>query len=205
VLEPDDWHTLLERCLGERQDVLVENVKSAIEVLGRRGLAEALAVGAGDGSAAIGAASPQPKHDSGLLRSFAEASRERLNQRIAESGKDPYPDGSWSFAYAVEPAPEPPVPLPALRRLMHEVVGRETGWPAWWWPSGDGAPQVQGETIECWMAGGHFDDPAHSDFWRASEDGQLYLLRGYDEDAAQALSPAHSNLDLSRAQSSTPE
>lgn len=123
---------LPERCLGERRDVLVENVKSAIEVLGRRGLAEALAVGAGDGSAAIGVASPQPKDDFGILRSFAEASRApRSEDRRVRKG--PLSDGSWSFAYAVEPAPEPRVPSPKLRQLMREVVGRETGWPAWWW------------------------------------------------------------------------
>ena len=44
------------------------------------------------------------------------------------------------------------------------------------------------------MKNGVFTDPAHADFWRASEDLQLFLLRGYDEDAVAELSPQHSNV-----------
>jgi hypothetical protein len=74
-----------------------------------------------------------------------------------------------------------------------EVVGTETGWPAWWWPSRDdeSSPRVVGEAIECWMRGGVFPDASHADFWRASGRGELFLLRGYDEDSAAERSQAH--------------
>jgi hypothetical protein len=40
-----------------------------------------------------------------------------------------------------------------------------------------------------------FNDAAHSDFWRASPQGLMYLLRGYDEDAMQRVPPG-SSLEL---------
>jgi hypothetical protein len=129
------------------------------------------------------------------LTSWTDACYARLAERLGEPGENPglYEAGSWSFSYAVDPPPAPPVSLGALRGILLEVVGTETGWPAWWWPSRDDAssPRVIGEAIECWMRGGVFPDASHADFWRASGEGELFLLRGYDDDSAAERSQAH--------------
>ena len=44
-------------------------------------------------------------------------------------------------------------------------------------------PRKIGDSIECWIRPVRVKDGAHSDFWRASSDVYLFLLRGYDEDS----------------------
>jgi hypothetical protein len=39
-----------------------------------------------------------------------------------------------------------------------------------------------------------FSDPSHADFWKASTAGELFLLRGFDEDGAAQLSPRHAHI-----------
>jgi hypothetical protein len=190
ISEPNEWHDLLDRCLRTRRDELVGSVQSAVSLLGRAELLGALG----------GQAVPSPAEPgvAASLESWVEESDRRLTERLAESGEDPdlYADGSWSFSYAVHPPPAPPLPLGQLRKILEEVVGRETGWPAWWWPHSDDAraPHSVDGAIECWMRGGTFRDAAHADFWRASGVGQLYLLRGYDEDSVAERSPSHGHL-----------
>jgi hypothetical protein len=59
---------------------------------------------------------------------------------------------------------------------------RLTGWPPWWWPTRDGIrPYVRQNTIECHI-GDSDDDAAHADFWRVSDHGELFIVRGYVED-----------------------
>jgi hypothetical protein len=37
--------------------------------------------------------------------------------------------------------------------------------------------------VECWLIETKFRDPAHSDFWRASPQAKMFLLRGYEDDS----------------------
>jgi hypothetical protein len=181
VEDPDDWHRLLDRCMRQRRDELVETIRSAIGLLGARELRDALGT------------QTDSREE---LSAWAASAKARLDPRLdGAEGPNPYADGCWSFTYRVLP----PVSLSVaeLRRALVEVVGTETGWPAWWWPTaGDGRdPSAVGDGIECWMHGGRaFSDPAHADFWRASTAGQLYLLRGFDEDAVAQLSPQRAQI-----------
>lgn len=217
VIQPEDWHVLLERCMRARRDELIETFRNTVQLLGAEGVRAALDgetdEGEDDGGgSAVSPDIPRPPDggDStvgtqGLRREVARSRDVDLEDWTTESEgrlaelqeeepadvSDPYADGSWSFAYRLVPRVSPPVPLAELRQDLLEVVGSETGWPAWWWPSGDPdrSPRAMDQTIECWMRGGVFSDPAHADFWRVSSDLQLFLLRGYDEDAAAQLSP----------------
>jgi len=69
-----------------------------------------------------------------------------------------------------------------------------TGWNTWWVPTRtEIVPYINEDAIECWLGGDtsedHRDrDAAHSDFWRISPKGLAFLLRGYQEDGAQAQS-----------------
>jgi hypothetical protein len=198
ITEANDWHDLLDRCMRERRDELVASVTAAIELLGADGLASALAGPSGTATVVAGAPT-EPEEDPArrleALTNWTDACSARLAERLGEPGEDPglYEAGSWSFSYAVDPPPAPPVSLGELRGILLEVVGTETGWPAWWWPSRDDAssPRVIGKAIECWMRGGVFPDASHADFWRASGEGELFLLRGYDEDSAAERSQSH--------------
>lgn len=194
--EANDWHELLERCLRARRDELVASIQTAIGLLGEGGLAKALEIKPGAEQQPGGLAPRQSATE--ILEAWVAEAEGRLGERLSEPQENPnlYADGSWSFAYSVQPPPTPPVSLSELREVLLDVVGRETGWPAWWWPTIDDGrgPQPVGDVIECWMRGGTFSDAAHADFWRASGLGQLYLLRGYDEDSAAERSPSHSHL-----------
>lgn len=47
------------------------------------------------------------------------------------------------------------------------------------------APYPVGDhTLECWLARGQVQSVSHADFWRASNDGFMTLVRGYQEDGA---------------------
>ena len=52
-------------------------------------------------------------------------------------------------------------------------------------------PAPFGDGIECWLnmqaVARPFRDSAHSDFWHASPEGRMFLLRGYIEDSVQTL------------------
>jgi len=47
----------------------------------------------------------------------------------------------------------------------------------------DIAPYLYDGKIECTMAHGGQAGPGHADFWRATPEGQFFLLRGFQEDA----------------------
>jgi hypothetical protein len=94
-----------------------------------------------------------------------------------------YALGVHSFAYELDHV-EDRASVPGLRDAMRSFEGL-TGWRPWWVPDNVHPPYaVSQEELECWMLGGTFNDPAHSDFWRASTAGRFYLLRGYAEDSS---------------------
>lgn len=79
------------------------------------------------------------------------------------------------------------VDLPRLREGLQRAAQHLTGWPPWWWPTREGiAPYIHGNVIECHIAEQQVHaDAAHSDFWRASVSGELFLIRGYIEDSLE--------------------
>ena len=101
-----------------------------------------------------------------------------------------YELGTYSFAYQVWPA-SPVQSTRRLRELMRGIAGW-TGWRPWWVPENKYRPYSADDgVLECWMVGpdSTFADPAHSDFWRASASGSMFLRRGYDEDSNDKLAP----------------
>jgi hypothetical protein len=122
------------------------------------------------------------------VRDCDAAFEDKLAQRPHH--RTAYQHGTYRFAYRVWRA----IPQPssqALRSFMHGVPGY-TGWRPWWVPVNANPPYSAGPNLlECWMV--HDDrpdaDPAHSDFWRASHQGEFYLVRGYDEDGVPNIKP----------------
>lgn len=91
-----------------------------------------------------------------------------------------YQHGYWVFSYSIEGDFET-LSLSDFLELLREVKGHETGWPAWLISEDHVYPH--GDLIESWLIGNTFNDPAHADFWRASPEGNMFLLRGYQEDS----------------------
>lgn len=118
--------------------------------------------------------------------------RDRMRTSPVDGIEDRYRHGTYSASYRLRGIESRPT-LPQFKAILQEVVGHETGWPAWRVPEGSRSYE---ETIETWFEDTVFNDPAHSDFWRADPRGRMCLVRGYDEDGARAPVPAGATVDL---------
>ena len=94
--------------------------------------------------------------------------------------------GGNSIAYQILGDFDPPRGPDLLEALRQGCV-RHTGWPPFWVPTREGIePYMYEGNVECWLGpDGASRDPAHSDFWRASSEAQLFLMRGYQEDGSE--------------------
>lgn len=155
-----EWETLLGRCLQTRKDELADIIRAAV-------------LGAPTVSAPTAAA---------RLAEW-ESSDARLRALVKElRAEERYSRGVWTFSYAVEEPVD--LKLSALMMIIDRACVRLTGWPVFIVMSKDDfAPYPNGQAIESLIRHpGDEGDGAHSDFWRASLDGRLFLLRGYQED-----------------------
>lgn len=130
------------------------------------------------------------------LEVFELETKARLEQRLAASSvpgiRDRYRHGTYSAGYLLRGV-ESVSGLPEFKGILEGAVGRETGWPPWLVAEGSRSYE---DTIEAWFEDTVFNDPAHSDFWRADPRGRLCLIRGYDEDSTRWPFPPGSTLDL---------
>lgn len=169
-----EWDELLRRCLLAQREELLDSIRAII--LGEP-------------------ASPEAGMDAKRkdLNQWISQSRARweaaVTQRLGAGERERYQHGTWYVAYAIIGDFEPPS-LSDLLELLRAVEGRESGWPPWWVPSREQIePYAYEGVAECLMADPEHDwlpDGAHSDFWRASREGKLFLLRGYQDDGIDA-------------------
>ena len=109
--------------------------------------------------------------------------KSRLSLEVKPEDRQRYAKGTWVVGYAVIGEIKERT-LTVFLELLKAVKGHETGWPPWWVPTREEIkPYKYDDLIECWLWETHFDDAAHSDFWRASPQGRMFLLRGYQEDS----------------------
>lgn len=169
-----EWDDLLHRCLLARKNELFDGIRTILFGMPTRPLP---------------IVDPARESlDDWVLQSRASWSA-AVRNRLGENGFEPYQYGVWTVAYQVTGDFQHPS-LSQLLRLLREVEGNETGWPVWLVPSREEIKPYPNEgVIDCLMAEKSSSDGAHSDYWRASPEGRLYLLRGYqdDTDAAQRL------------------
>jgi transcriptional regulator with XRE-family HTH domain len=116
------------------------------------------------------------------LEEWTTTSLRRLEVLETGSGERKYDRGWWSCSYLLSWTAgdsQTRTSMPAFRRVLREVKGRETGWPVWLLPEGDDTVReaIVGDSIECW-----FRDSDHADFWRANPQGRMFLLRRLQED-----------------------
>jgi len=159
-----EWDDLIRRCIANARDELFDQLR--------------LIMGGRVGSV------PTAKEENRLAAWFNACVKrwdERVNDLPADSPAR-MPLGNVGIAYEI--AGVEVESLAELKDAIDRATTRHTGWPMFWVPTrAEIAPYVYDGAIECWFGdGGIFDDAAHADFWRASCDGQLFLVRGLQED-----------------------
>lgn len=178
-----EWDELISRCVLASRDELVESFRAVLEARGPFPF-----------SALQGPAADRLDH-------WIEESRARFETRLdtefqEHTPRARYEHGVYTVAYSLEGDLERPS-LGALRTLLQEVLGHETGWPPWLEGSPESRPVPFEDTIECWLFSTRtLADPGHSDFWRASPNGLMYLIVGYDDDSYPGRFPPGERFDF---------
>lgn len=162
-----EWDDLIKRCVITAREDLLENIRSLLFGISRI------------------PSTPEEEYNK-KLEEWIKESRTRwqslLEEKLSQENPSRYSKGIWIVAYCVTGN------LKSLSRkelfeVLKKVQGHETGWPPWWIPIRNHlAPYPYDDVIECWLKDSLHGDAAHSDFWRASPQGMMFLLRGYQED-----------------------
>ena len=118
--------------------------------------------------------------------------RDRMRTSAVSDIEERYRHGTYSTTYRLRGIDFVPT-LQEFKAILEDVVGHETGWPAWLVAEHSRSYE---ETIEAWFEDTVFNDPSHSDFWRADPRGLLCLIRGYDEDDGRANLRPGSAIDV---------
>jgi hypothetical protein len=179
-----EWDELINRCITTARDDLLERIREILQG-GLPGI-------------------PAREDEGRELDEWVTQSTDRFNSLVTEKLQDEKPSryskGIWYVAYTIKGVTSS-MSLSEFLEVLNKVQGHETGWPPWWVPSrGEIAPYPYNGLVECWLRDlrGDIFGPArsdvfrfsgHSDFWRASPKGMMFLLRGYQEDSDPSVEP----------------
>lgn len=169
-----EWDELIRRCVLSDRDRLVGQFRRLIQlpdVLSNEGAELGLAAVLDDWSSASDA-----RWEEVVVANLGDLSR--------------FEHGTYTITYCLNELTTD-VEVSTLLEALRAAEGPETGWPMWLTGGNqDLRPYPFDGVVECWLgAGTMFADAAHSDFWRASRDGLLYIRRGYEEDSTSQLEP----------------
>ena len=168
---PEEWRTLLNRCVRANQDEMLEAVRSIIT-----------------GRVEMQNARPNALDE---LRDYCTAAHDRWRELVSgEPDPSParFPHGYYEMAFSLVDA----IPANSLTELQPRLSFARriklSGWtpfldmqaPGW-------APYAHEDFVEAWLGrpdrnGRRSGESDVCDFWRASLDGKLYTIRGYLED-----------------------
>ncbi|UCH86936.1 MAG: putative DNA binding domain-containing protein [Dehalococcoidia bacterium] len=163
-----EWDDLIRRCIQAAREELLEDIRRII--YGPGGL------------------SPPSESAVRELDAWEKESEERwlelIHQQFPSIHQSPFAFGVWMTSYILRGKFHKPS-LGDLLDILSQVKGHETGWPPWWVPTRSGiAPHPYKGAVECSLID-ISRDSAHSDFWRASRSGRMFLVRGYQEDSPE--------------------
>ncbi len=163
-----EWDALIGRCIANAREDLVDRFRVIM-------------------AGGAGAVVPGTDLDrvSGWLDSSVERWRELAETLPADHGAR-MQNGYFAVAYQIIGDFDPLRGADLLEALGRGEV-RHTGWPPFSiLPRREIEPYMFDDNVECWLVrAGEERDPALSDFWRASPDARLFLMRGYQGDALQ--------------------
>lgn len=176
-----EWDELMRRCLRNNQDELLDAMRDVLA-----------------GRTSVTSSAP---NDLEQLAQWTIASVDRWKQVTANLLQESFarfPHSYYTVSYVILGDKQVPS-LAQYRSVLDQSVVRYTGWPPFWLPTRPGIePYPVDGVIECWIRPDedYFADPAHSDFWQASPEGRIFLIRGYDEDNVENPAPG-SSFDIS--------
>jgi len=165
-----EWDALMRRCLRVGREDLLEDFRRIMS-----GPSEA-----GESAETV------PGHLDEWDTESEARWKSRLEERFPSVHQSPYAFGQWILSYELLGELRSPSLSPFMK-ILDDVRGHETGWPPWWVPTRQGImPYPHEGCIECWLVEtDRGNDPAHADFWRASPEGRMWLVRGYQEDSSE--------------------
>jgi hypothetical protein len=174
---PEEWRGLVNRCVRAGRNDMLEAIRAIV----------------------TGRVDPRqvPADVRALLTAFCDASRgrwEAITTHEAIDAPPRFPHGFYEMGFSLVGA-RPAAGLAELHerlRLARRI--RHTGWtPFLEMTTPEWAPYPFENFVEAWVGRSVANRPArtapHSDFWRASADGQLYTIRGYSEDDLETQAP----------------
>lgn len=165
-----EWDELILRCVKRRQEDMLDAIRAILS-----------------GQVQQQATAPT---DQERLNRWTRESLERWREvtaGLSETSPARFPDGHYYVSFLLLGDFEQ-VPLARFRQITNDSVVRYSGWPPFVsLTSPDLAPYSYGNAIECWVQpdGSYLSDAAHSDFWRGSPDGAMFLIRGFQEDTGE--------------------
>jgi hypothetical protein len=174
-----EWEELIGRCVRASRDRLLDDIRSVIYGVSLTPVASPEEEAEKERQAKISA-----------FNKFGDKAIERWKDLVANdltSDRDRYQYGVWTVAYSVLGDFDSPTAT-GLLEILSKIEGQETGWPAWAvMTRRDLAPRSYNGLVEGWLARDDLSDAYFSDFWWASREGMLFLLRGYREDTRPDL------------------
>jgi hypothetical protein len=165
----EDWDALLERCLRNRKDDLLDAIRGIVE---------------GQASSNV----ERTPADDVLQDTFRDGSRARWQELVNPLPQDSparFPLGFYETDFYLNVAAVRPSLNALLREMTEASQVRHTGWSPFWQPNKpEIAPRPYDDSLEAWFSPEHTaaPDPAHCDYWRVGRDSRFYRVRGYDED-----------------------
>jgi len=164
---PADWDRLLSRCLWNRRQDMLDAIRGIVQ-----------------GGVVVAPAIPRSEEQQNAFVTAAQAAWRNLVEAIAPDAAARCPLGRFELDYALVGEFDPRS-LPDLMDILQKARVRR-GWPQFWVPTRrEIEPVPLDDTVQCWLGTPAMGprDTGHVDFWRASPEGRMFLLRGYPEDA----------------------
>ena len=178
-LSADEWRNLINRCVRAAREDMLESFRLIV-------------TGQVETQAPTGGTLDQ-------LQAYAADAHHRWEALVAgENGDAPcrFPKGYYEMSFALVDA-QLTNGLTTLKDRMRTADQTNlTGWPPFMDIGIRGlSPRPHEDFLEAWLGGPpedceRFTGSNTCDYWRASPDGKLYTIRGYDEDASDGATPA---------------
>ena len=203
MISPLNWQTLVaealrrrkEEKLTQRQHAALASVSIPTIVAFDRGEQTLSLNKAFDILRVVGLVEEPPEN--GAQEIFVRDALARWNKLVSKLPPDS--PGRFPFGwYRIDYALEGDLKEVELHRLQEMLVKAKTGitdWSMFWVPRRQEiAPREVDGVLECW----HSPEDSNSDivhraencdFWRASPNGRMFLIRGYDEDSQVTFLP----------------
>jgi hypothetical protein len=172
-----DWERLLSRCLRNRREDMLDAIRAIVH---------------GEVGSAVTAIEQTLSERQSAFVAASQARWEALTANLKPNAPERCPLGRYELAYALVGDFERPT-LSDLLAILRQSFARGPGSSLLFQipPQPELEPAPVGDCIECWLnmqaVARPIRDSARCDFWRASPNGQMFMLRGYIEDLAQVL------------------